>query len=53
MHLGHYNPMQMLVLYVYKIKSLSEESDLGVVISDDLKISKQCIDAIKKKNNRF
>ena len=32
------------------LQSVSEESDLGVIISSDLKPSKQCVSAVKKAN---
>ena len=32
------------------LQSVSEETDLGVVISNDLKPSKQCVCAVKKAN---
>jgi len=34
-----------------KMECVSEEKDLGVIISEDLKCEKQCSEAVKKAKN--
>ena len=48
MHIGHRNPQTEYSLQGRLLESTVTEKDLGVVISSDLKFSKQCIEAEKK-----
>ena len=32
------------------LQSVTEETDLGIIVSNDLKPSKQCVSAVKKAN---
>ena len=48
MHTGHRNPHAQYSLLGNHLESTETEKDLGVVISSDLKFSKQCIEAEKK-----
>ena len=48
MHTGHRNPHAQYDLLGGRLESTETEKDLGVVISSDLKFSKQCIEAEKK-----
>ena len=48
MHIGHRNPQSSYNLLGNSIECTDTEKDLGVVISNDLKFSKQCIEAEKK-----
>ena len=48
MHTGHRNPQAQYNLLGGCLESTEVEKDLGVVISNDLKFSKQCIEAEKK-----
>ena len=33
-----------------RLQSVMEETDLGIIVSNDLKPSKQCVSAVKKAN---
>ena len=48
MHVGYRNPRSQYSLQGTVLESTETEKDLGVVISSDLKFSKQCIEAEKK-----
>ena len=48
MHIGYRNPNSEYSLLGNSIESTASEKDLGVVITNDLKFSKQCIEAEKK-----
>lgn len=48
MHLGHKNPNADYTLLGRQVASTELEKDLGVLISNDLKFSKQCIEVEKK-----
>ena len=48
MHIGHRNPQSSYTLLGNSVDCTDTEKDLGVVISNDLKFSKQCIEAEKK-----
>ena len=48
MHIGHKNKNEKYELLGKEIESVQQEKDLGVVITNDLKISNQCIEAVKK-----
>ena len=48
MHIGHKNKNEKYELLGREIESVQQEKDLGVVITNDLKSSNQCIEAVKK-----
>ena len=48
MHIGYRNPQSEYFLQGKALESTDSEKDLGVVITSDLKFSKQCIAAEKK-----
>ena len=48
MHIGHKNKNEKYELLGKEIESVQQEKDLGVVITNDLKSSNQCIEAVKK-----
>ena len=48
MHIGHKNKNEKYELLGKEIESVQQEKDLGVVITNDLKSSNQCIEAAKK-----
>ena len=48
MHIGHRNPKAEYALQGSLLEETDLEKDLGVLISSDLKFSKQCIEAEKK-----
>ena len=50
MHLGYNNPKADYVMDGSVLQSVSEEKDLGVIVSDDFKWEKQCCEAVKKAN---
>lgn len=50
LHIGHYNTHYVYSMNEEELQSVSEETDLGVAISNDLKPSKQCVSAVKKAN---
>ena len=47
MHIGHKNKNEKYELLGKEIESVQQEKDLGVVITNDLKSSNQCIEAVK------
>ena len=50
MHLGYNNPKVNYVMESTQLQEVSEEKDLGIIVSDDLKWEKQCIAAVKQAN---
>ena len=48
MHIGHNNKKERYQLLGKELEICSEEKDLGVIITSDLKSSRQCIEAEKK-----
>ena len=48
MHIGHKNKNEKYELLGKEIESVQQEKDLGVVITNDLKSSNQCIEAVKE-----
>ena len=48
MHIDHKNKNEKYELLGKEIESVQQEKDLGVVITNDLKSSNQCIEAVKK-----
>jgi len=50
MHLGHNNPKENYVMETTQLQEVSEEKDLGIIVSDDLKWDKQCTAAVKQAN---
>ena len=48
MHIGHKNKNEKYELLGKEIESVQQEKDLGVVITNDLKSSNPCIEAVKK-----
>jgi len=50
MHIGANNLEEDYVMEGKKLEKISEEKDLGVIISSNFKVSKQCIKAAKKGN---
>ena len=48
MHIGHKNKNEKYELLGKEIESVQQEKDIGVVITNDLKSSNQCIEAVKK-----
>ena len=50
LHIGYNNPNQDYITDKEVLQSVSEECDLGVIISSDLKPSKQCVSAVKQAN---
>ena len=50
MHIGPRNNKAKYELLGKQLATCSEEKDLGVIITDDLKFSKQCMEAEKKAN---
>lgn len=50
MHIGSRNNKVKYELLGKELSTCSEEKDLGVIITDDLKSSRQCIEAEKKAN---
>ena len=50
LHIGHKNVNHEYQMDGETLQTVSEETDLGVIISGDLKPSKQCIAAVKKAN---
>ena len=51
MHIGHKNKNEKYELLGKEIESVQQEKDLGVVITNDLKSSNHCIEAVKKAQN--
>jgi len=50
MHLGRNNPMTEYHIQGERLEAVDEERDLGVIVSKDLKPSRQCAEAVKKAN---
>jgi len=50
MHLGFHNKQAKYDMNDVQLECVSEEEDLGVIISGDLKWEKQCSEAVKKAN---
>ena len=50
MHIGSRNPEKEYTLLNGLLKQANEEKDLGVIITKDLKTTKQCLEAAKKAN---
>ena len=50
MHMGYNNKLADYHINDVKLECVSEEKDLGVIISEDLKCEKQCCEAVKKAN---
>ena len=48
MRIGHKNKNEKYELLGKEIESVQQEKDLGVIITNDLKSSNQCIEAVKK-----
>ena len=48
MHIGHKNKNEKYELLGKEINSVQQEKDLGVIITSDLKSSKQCTEVVKK-----
>ena len=48
MHVGYNNPHVEYAMEGVKLETVSEEKDLGVIISEDLKWEKQCSAAVEK-----
>ena len=49
-HMGYSNKLAEYHMNDVKPQCVSEEKDLGVIISEDLKCEKQCGEAVKKAN---
>jgi len=50
MHMGYNNIQAEYAMNDVKLECVSEEKDLGVIVSDDLKSEKQCSAAVMKAN---
>lgn len=50
MHLGYDNPHASYFMDGNRLQVVSEERDLGVIMSEDLKWEKQCVAAVKQGN---
>jgi len=50
MHLGYNNPKVNYVMDATQLRVLSEERDLEIIVSDDLKCEKQCTAAVEQAN---
>ena len=50
LHLGHNNVHHTYSMNGEVLQSVTEETDLGVIISNDLKPLKQCVSSVKKAN---
>ena len=53
MHLGYDNPHASYFMdgkFGNRLQEVSEERDLGVIMSEDLKSEKQCVAAVKQGN---
>ena len=48
LHIGHTNSQHHYIMEDEILQSVAEETDLCVVLSNDLKPSKQCVCAVKK-----
>ena len=50
LHIGHNNAYCDYSMNGEVLQSVTEETDLGIIVSNDLKPSKQCVSAVKKAN---
>jgi ribonucleases P/MRP protein subunit RPP40 len=50
MHIGSKNEGQRYVMDGKELKAVKEEKDLGVIVTDDFKVGRQCAEAAKKGN---
>ena len=50
LHIGHNNAYCDYSMNDEILQSVTEETDLGIIVSNDLKPSKQCVSAVKKAN---
>jgi len=50
MHIGNNNVQAEYVMNDVKLECVSDEKDLAVIVSNDLKSGKQCNEAVKKAN---
>ena len=50
MHMGYNNEHAEYVMNNVKLECVTDEKDLGVIVSDDLKSGKQCSEVVKKAN---
>jgi len=50
MHMGFNNNLVEYDMNDVKLECISQEKDLGVIISEDLKCQKQCSEAARKAN---
>ena len=50
LHIGNRNPQANYILTGKQLAKVEQEKDLGVVISSDLKPSKQCSEVVKTAN---
>ena len=50
LHIGHNNAYCEYSMNGEILQSVTEETDLGIILSNDLKPSKQCVSAVKKAN---
>jgi len=50
MHMGYNNTQAEYVMNDVKLECVTDEKDVGVIVSDDLKSGKQCSEAVKKAN---
>ena len=53
MHVGYHNPKSNYVLQGQRLEETEAEEHLGLVITNDLKFSRQCIEAEKKAQRIF
>jgi len=56
MHVGHSDNTHYYLQQngkKWELKSVTEERDLGVTITSDLKVSRQCLNAVSKANKVF
>ena len=52
MHIGLHNTKAEYSINGEVLKSVDEETDLGVIVQNDLKVAKQCSKAVKVANTR-
>ena len=50
LHIGHNNAYCDYSMNREILQSVTEETDLGIIVSNDLKPSKQCVSTVKKAN---
>jgi len=50
MYIGYNNAQAEYLMNDVKLECVSDEKDLGIIVSDDLKSVKQCSEAAKKAN---